>query len=194
MFIYLKWYIKKIAQSGFETSSGLAERRTEIAKLIAEIDMITDRDSQLVEDRIIKLKAIIEDTDKRIAVYLKELEKSRNTETLYTSLGRGIREALETPAEETKPVLVQDTIELSDDVQTTRLMETPVHPSFESIMEISAQEESAVEETPSPPPSRQQIRTHIDLLLNEGLPPEKVASRLGISIAEVNLAMNLRRR
>jgi len=44
------------------------------------------------------------------------------------------------------------------------------------------------------PVSKRQIRTYIDMLANEGLPPEEIASRLEISIAEVDLAMNLRRK
>jgi len=203
MFFYLRWYIKK-QTLGIDTSKGgLKERQNEVARLIAEIDRITDRDSQLVEERIITLKAIIEEADKRISVYIKELERSRSGETLYASLRGGIRDALSNPEDfsqlpddgQTYP---EDTIEISQPrsshstapsipVNTARsyvpLSETP---------EISMQQETGLPD--SPPPNKQQLRSHIDILLDEGIGAEEIASRLGISAAEVNLAINLRRK
>jgi len=176
MFFYLKWYLKK--RTSF---SGLEERQSELAKLIAEIDRITDRDSQLVEDRVNKLKTLLDDIDKKIAHYEKEIEtqsllkqinETNNLERerkndLYTNLGRGIRAALKT----------------------------------EEPMEFSVQRELPPARIEPPLPvvaatagiTKKQIRSHIDLLINEGLSPDEISSRLGISIAEVNLAINLRR-
>jgi hypothetical protein len=102
-FTYFRWYIKR------RTSADeiLSEYRTEVYKLIAQIDSATDRDSLLVEDRIKRFKAIIEEADKRISVYARELERSRSGEALYRSLGRGIRDALKTeePPHTEKPAV-----------------------------------------------------------------------------------------
>jgi hypothetical protein len=197
MFFYFKWYINKRTKSAALLAAGLGDRQEEVARLIAEIDRITDRDSQLVEDRILKLKVIIEEADKRIAVYLKELEKNRSSESLYTSLGRGIRDALENPEPETQPILPQDTIELSDAAFSINQNDQPVleslSSSFSRVMELPLTEESPDTDIPLTPPTRQQIRSLIDILLNEGRKPEEIAVQLGISIAEVNLAINLRR-
>ena len=193
IFFYLKWYIKK------RTSvTGLEERQIEVARLIAEIDRITDRDSQLVEERINQLKILLEDTDKRISVYIKELEKSRNTEALYTSLGRGIRAALATPQEESVSPPVSPPVSPSVSPNhpapqlSTRLPD--IQPQlFQTQISVEPETEPAPL-PPVKPPSKKQIRAHIDLLLNEGLTPSQIASRLEISAAEVNLAMNLRRK
>jgi len=176
MFFYLKWYIKKRS-----FSSGLEEHRTEIYKLIADINSITDRDMQLVEDRVNKLKILLLDVDKRILLYEKEMEnlalkekekteENKKPETLYTSLGRGVRIALETPEIAPAIQLPLEPLPASEPVEPQ--IETPV---------------------PAKPSSMMQIRAHIDLLANEGLSPDEIASRLEISAAEVNLAMNLRR-
>ena len=93
MFFYMKWYIKKRTA----TSQMLAEYRDEVNKLIADINFYTDRDSQVIEERINKLKRILESTDMKIADYIRELDRGKSTEGLYTSLGRGIRSALSTP-------------------------------------------------------------------------------------------------
>jgi ATP/maltotriose-dependent transcriptional regulator MalT len=150
IFAYFKWYIKR------RTSADeiLSEYRTEVYRLIAEIDSATDRDVLLVEDRVKKIKAILEETDKRISVYARELERSRSGEALYRNLGRGIRAALKT------------------------------------------EEPSQSEKPPeSPPPtaklSRRQIRSQIEALAFQGVSPHEIASKLNISLSEVNLALNI---
>ena len=189
MFFYFRWYVKRRTTA----SVLLPEYRTEVHRLIAEIDAVTDRDSLLVEDRIRKLKELLDDTDKRISVYVKELEKSRAGEALYTNLGKGIRAALRTEADP-----VQSSPQGVD--QNARLQQAPALSAIRPNIEVVPQVTPAVAVPPEiqqvrlKPPSKRQIRASIDLLANEGVTPEEIASRLDISIAEVDLAMNLRRK
>jgi len=182
IFFYFKWYIKRRTSS----SALLPEHRTEINRLIADIDAATDRDSLLVEERIKKLKEILDDTDKRISVYVKELDKSRAGEALYTNLGRGIRAALKTEA----PPVQNQSAPLSA-ARPDTILKTPAPLQQTLPLETPSNTQTA---EPAKPPSKRQIRAQIDLLANEGVSPEEIASRLDISIAEVDLAMNLRRR
>ena len=171
IFFYFKWYIKRRTS----VSVFLEEYQTEVHRLIAEIDSATDRDSLLVEDRINRLKTILEETDKRVAVYARELDRSRTGEALYTSLGRGIRAALNTPVETqaSQPV-----------IQTP-----PVQPPLTVRQEEQLPEEP-IQAEPSPP-SRKQLRSMIETMVNDGLSPGEIASRLEISLSEVDLAINL---
>jgi len=187
MFFYLKWYIKTRA-----TSDGLEEHRTEVAKLIAEINSVTDRNIQLVEDSISKLKKILEDTEKRIEEYKNAVEIKPSSNALYTNLGRGIRSALKNPEGQpplppprlqTEPPLMSR--RLSPENPTAGLYETPVRTENKP----TVKEESPIQK----PPSKKQIRNAIDSLVNEGLSAEEIASRLEISIAQVNFALNLRK-
>jgi hypothetical protein len=174
MFLYFKWYIKhRTSGAGL-----LPEYRDEINRLKADINAVTDRNLMLVEESIKKLKEIQDDTDRRISVYVKELEKSRKGEELYTNLGRGIRAALKT-----EPVLSAERPNIALAAQQ------PI--AQQPVVEQKPAQKPPPEQKPS---SKRQIRVHIDQLANEGLPPEEIASRLDISIAEVDLAMNLRRR
>jgi transposase len=169
MFLYFKWYIKhRTSGAGL-----MPEYRDEINKLKADINAVTDRNLLLVEEKIKELKEILESTDKRISIYVKELEKSRKGEELYTNLGRGIRAALKTEA----PAL--------STVMPNIAQQTP--PAVQLPLETKPAE-------PQKPTSKRQIRAYIDLLANEGISPQEIASRLEISIAEVDLAMNLRDR
>jgi len=163
MFFYFKWYIKRRTAA----EELLAEYRDEVYRLIADIDNATDRDSRLVEDRIKNLKALLDDTDKRIAVYLRELDRSRTGEALYASLGRGIRAALNTP---------QATATMSAPEKQPTAVETPQAPSAETVPKA---------------PSKRQIRDQIAGLAGQGLSPAEIASRLNLSLSEVDLALNL---
>ncbi|MCL2276935.1 MAG: hypothetical protein FWC21_03465 [Treponema sp.] len=203
-FFYLKWYVKKRT-----TFTELDDRQAELSQslkqsgmLIAEIDSITDRDSQLIEDRINKLKEILRDVDKRVETYEKELENfsrieerinknAPKNETLYTSLGRGIRAAFT----ETEFLSVNETFmppSPADNSQNAPQIKSVKMP----VSDIPAKETPA--ENPQKvltgTPSKKQLRGFIDNLANEGLPPEEIAKQLNISVAEVNLAMNLRRK
>jgi len=178
---YVKWYIKRKVSA----SELLAEYRAEVYRLNADINAVTDRDLSLVEDRIKKLKEILEDTDKRVKVYVQELDRSRTGEALYTSLGKGIRAAINTTPK-TPPKTVQEP-ELSKQMPQLTLVRQERQLS-ESLMQ--AQPVSS-ESSASKPPSKRQIRAQIEELVKENLSPAEIASRLDISIAEVDLAMSL---
>ena len=168
IFFYFKWYIKRRTSA----EELLAEYRSEVYRLIAEIDSATDRDSLLVEDRIKKLKAILEDTDKRISVYVRELDRSRSGEALYRSLGQGIRAALKT---EQPP---QAAPAQTAGEKQSEVMPPPAQPDLRT-------------GEPAAETSRQQIRSQIEALARKGISPQKIASRLNISLSEVDLALNL---
>ncbi|MDR2597182.1 MAG: hypothetical protein LBC76_07680 [Treponema sp.] len=197
MFFYFKWNIKRRTS----VSGQLEEYRTEVYRLIADINAVTDRDSQLIEARIEKLRALLDETDKRISVYVKELEKSRTGELIYTKLGRGIRDALNTgvnpqpqlssvrPNIEVQPQVISASLEKAP-LDKAPLDKTPLsQPSQVSPVQPVAQSGAQAQK-----PSSKRIRASIDLLANQGVSPAEIASRLDISIAEVDLAMNLRRR
>ncbi|MDR1257627.1 MAG: hypothetical protein LBJ86_07765 [Spirochaetaceae bacterium] len=57
-----------------------SETRQETIKIINEIDRITDRDSELIEERVKKLKSLLEDVDRRIALYEGLTENYRSAE------------------------------------------------------------------------------------------------------------------
>jgi predicted DNA-binding protein YlxM (UPF0122 family) len=174
-FFYIKWYIKRKVSA----AELLAEYRTEVYRLSAEINAITDRDSMLVEDRIKKLKEILEDTDKRVKIYVQELERNRTGEALYTSLGKGIRAALKTPADNQPSS--DHAPELSTQTPKLTLIRQEKAPSSAP---SSAQHEPKQY-------SKWQIRSQIEELVKENLSPQEIASRLKISITEVEIAMSM---
>jgi len=185
MFFYLKWYIKTRA-----ASDGLKEHRTEVAKLIAEINSVTDRNIQLVEDSISRLKKTLEHTERRIEEYKNAVEIKPSSNALYTNLGRGIRSALKAP-EEQQPSSPPE-LQTEHPLMSRRLSpENPTAGPYETPVKLENKTTAKAEPPIQKPPSKKQIRNAIDSLANEGLSPEEIASRLEISMAQVNFALNL---
>jgi hypothetical protein len=179
-FFFFRWYIgRKTAATEL-----LADYRAETYRLVAEIDAAADRDSLLVEERIKTLKKILDDTDRRIAVYMKELQRSRAGEQLYTSLGRGIRAALDSRPE-SESASPSETVQA--ELFTPSPKETPTPKE-------TAEKTVADESTGKRKPKKAKLKTQIAELSAQGLPPAKIASRLKLSLAEVDLALNLLQR
>jgi hypothetical protein len=172
-FLFLRRYIEKKTAA----RELLADYRTETYRLIAEIDAAADRDSLLVEERIKTLKQLLDDTDRRIAVYMRELQRSRAGEAMYTSLGRGIRAALDSSPAETPPP--------AETAPPAEAMETAVPPSPK---EMPAPRESTAGKRR---PKKTKIKAQIAELSAKGLSPPEIASRLNLSLAEVDLALSL---
>ena len=169
-FFFFRWYIRR------ETAATklLADYRDEVGRLLAEIDAATDRDSRLVEERIKILRKMLEDTDRRIATYVRELQRSRNGEALYTSLGRGIRSALDSrPAPKiAEPVVAEEAPDKTAGSPDSPATETDVD-------EITL------------PFEKSRIKVKIAEMSADGVPAHEIASKMGISIAEVDLALSL---
>jgi hypothetical protein len=193
-FFFSRWYIaRKTAAREL-----LADYRAEVYRLIAEIDAAADRDSLLVEERIKTLKKLIEDTDRRIGVYMRELQRSRNGEAMYTSLGRGIRAALDSRTPQLELIPQEKTTEDGRPADGTELhgekKEKTDKEDTDTKNSVSLRGDKDSE--PSPAPRRRgakkpKVKVQIAAMAAQGLPPEKIASRLKLSIAEVELALNL---
>jgi len=189
-FLYLLRYVKR------QTSAArlLADYREEVDSMVAEIDNITHRDEMLVEARIKELRKLLEDTDRRIAVYVKEVQRSRAGEAMYASLGRGIRAALESkPPQQSQPLLFNG--EPADDGKAASGDGKKQKGKGRAVKTGEAEglnaEEEADEQVLAMPPAQSKIKVRIAEMSARDVPRHEIASKLGISIAEVDLALNL---
>jgi len=161
----------------------LADYRTEVYRLIAEIDAAADRDSLLVEERIKTLKQLLEDTDRRISVYMRELQRSKAGEAMYSSLGRGIRVALDSRPPQ---------------LEVSAPPEPPASQELPFPQESPASQKQPPQESPASAakrkPKKTKIKVQIAEMSAEGLSPAEIASRLNLSLTEVDLALNLMKR
>jgi hypothetical protein len=96
-FFYLLSYIKK--RTAVERIP--EDTQEAVQQIIDEIDRITDRDSQLIEERVSQLKSILEETDRRIGTLSREVESRNRRDTAYAELGKGKKPS--PPAEKEEP-------------------------------------------------------------------------------------------
>jgi len=194
-FFFLRWYISQRT----DASRLLEEYRDEVHRLITEIDAATDRDSRLVEERIKNIRKLLDDTDKRISVYTRELQRSRNSEAIYKKLGNGIREALdsipaslkETPSPaditaqpETHPPMEAHPPEINE----LPFSDEEKAPQSGSVKKQKKRKTTPPQKRPSKKPGK---KMQIAQMALQGFSPSEIASNLGISLAEVDLALKL---
>lgn len=167
-FIYFRSFLKK------RTSKEriLGEFRDEVERMIADVDAATDRDIALIEDRVKSLKTLLEETDKHIIAYKKEISRRTQEEQAYAELGRRQSRTVikpETPSEPTT-----QNIEIRERVST----DGGSQPRF-------IRSESELK--PKAPSFSEQVLE----LYQAGFSPELIASKLKVTVAEVDLAINV---
>jgi len=174
-------YLRSLIINRTKKERILSEFRDEIDRLIADIDTATDRDIALIEDRIKTLKALLDDTDKRILAYKKEINRRATEEQAYAELGR--RQARSV----IKSELPQEG-HLFEQEHAQRPPETLPEPK-EADQPIPKPRfvRSEAELKPKAPSFSEQVLE----LYEAGFSPELIASKLKVTVAEVDLAINV---
>jgi hypothetical protein len=167
-FVYFHVRIHKISR-GEDLLSGY---RKETARLIAEIDAATERDSRIVEGRIESMKAVLEDIKKRTGIYARELEKRQDGERLYSELGKK-QVIIPVPGEKNEENIPPD---------------RQIPPAGRANTNETVQNSQS--HTPSPEDPRI-LRERFLELARQGFSAETIASKLGISVSEAEFAMAL---
>ena len=171
-FFYLKSFLKR--RTGQERI--LAEFREEVNTILKSIDETTERDISLIEEREKNLKGLLGEIDKRLKVYIRELEQRQSADEAYAALCQPRGGA----AYET---LGKNRYRISQAAESSGQAEAVKTPPAEARVARPSVEAPPVE----PPSMAEQIRS----LLNAGHPAPEIAARLGISIAEAELAAAL---
>jgi hypothetical protein len=204
-FVYFHRYIRR--RTSHENI--LAECADAVARLEAQIDAVTDRDAQLVEERIKSLKKLLEDVDRRISL-LSRIEDQRKPTALYNSLGDRMRfsgpgtetplppdaAAFPDPGPVPAPVLVsaptasamvntvsQDRVSVqTDPADTLPAASTPVS---------GPAKDPSLAPAPEPDEDTRPLVERVAELDRAGFSPELIASRLGVSVSEAELAVTV---
>lgn len=183
-------YVRSLILKRTSKDRILAEFRDEVDRLIADIDAATDRDIGLIEDRLKTLKALLDETDKRILSYSKELQRRSMQEQAYADLGR--RQGSARPVQR-NPIIQERQDSLFDENKAGSLTaEKTVHA------------EETPRETPQPIPTPRFVKAETEIkpkppsfseqvleLYLAGFSPELIASKLKVTVAEVDLAINV---
>jgi hypothetical protein len=154
----------------------LENYRDEVNKLIFDIDAVTERDASLVEERVKYLKSLLEDLDKKIGVYVREVDRRRNAETVYRALGQNPKAVI--PPRENPP-------------GPEGLKPPAPHAAAPDFSSAPPGEERP---PATPPLETVSLKEQVAGLAAQGLSPSVIAARLKVSISEVELIIALRTR
>jgi hypothetical protein len=166
-FLYLRSYITR--KTGKDQI--LADFRDEFDKLLSEIDTATDRDVSLVEDRIKALKAILDETDRRIGTYKREIERRSTEEKAYGELKKYVPRFAPSDTGSMTLNVSEDTGKQESREDTKRIHVTQVSDPIK--------------------PKEKNFSERVAELHRAGFSSDLIANRLGSTVAEVDLAVAL---
>ncbi len=172
IYLYLRYIKKTLSQH--ET----AKIREELNLLLIELNQTADRNITLIEDRISTLKKLVEEADKRIRVLNQETSRKVVESTIYNRLGKLRDEASAKPNIQTsEPQVNHDRIDNTDGTAPDRESETR-----ETIPFIKLSHQNV---------TKNEIKEKVINLYKQGMDKELIANRLGISLSEVELVIDL---
>jgi hypothetical protein len=184
-FLFLLRYLRR--RTGEERI--LAEFRDEIDGMITELNEATVRDETLVEQRIRTLRALLEDTDRRIATYVRELDRRQAQAAALDEYGLSVTVGRDSGAEKKPPAAPAElpaaprppAMSAGGPFQAAPAAAPPpyeVHPRIRR---------AARQIIPAPKPfAEQAVELH-----RAGLSPGLIASKLGVTVTEVELTIAL---
>jgi hypothetical protein len=195
-FLYFHRYIRRRTSR----ENILAECEDAVARLEAQIDAVTDRDAQLVEERIRSLKKLLEDVDRRISLLSRIEDQRKPAVPLYNSLGNRISFPGAGPGKPFPP-----------DAAFPDPGPVPSPPASDTANMEGALPSGGPVDTPPPSPvpgpagdspltpalepddDTRPLVERVAELDRAGFSPELIASRLGISVSEAELAVTVSR-
>lgn len=98
LFLFFVFFRRRI-DSALQSENILRDIRSEVERMIIDLNQTTDRNIGIVEEQLERLSARIAEADRRIGVLKKEAHKERASEAVYTQL----RPIVPPAAKEVKP-------------------------------------------------------------------------------------------
>lgn len=177
----------------------------EVSQLQADIDEVTEQNLQLLEDKIKTLRDMCAEAEKRIVIYGRELEKREKEAQALSALDRGT--AGVKPENEKQPLREKQAVKQSEPAVPKPRSSVPLIASLEERDPTLEAASSAYRaQTGQPLPERPKIVVSRDItakasdkeriaeLSRAGFSPEIIAKRLGLTLGEVSLYVNLRKK
>ena len=193
-FFILRSYVKRrTSREWILQSSIVPEIREEINALTKTIDETTERDITLIEERGKRLRNLLREVDRRMALYIQEADKYQSAETITRALHEPPPQLPDPPRPAT-PGLV------STNETYVELGKLRYKKNKNTGQPVSAEpDEQAIsagppESEPALPSVQKPLNEQIRSLVKEGLSAQVIAARLGVSVSEVEFISMLQQR
>lgn len=176
-FVIIYFYVRHIKNS--ITKQEMAKIREELNLLLVELNQTTDRNITLIEDRINTLKKLVEEADKRIRVLNQEISRKTVESSVYNRLGK-----LKDDADVQIAITAKEASVNRDSAKGNSV-------GGETTVEMDAEEAIPFVKLSHQNVTKNEIKEKVISLHNKGLDKELIANKLGISLSEVELVIEL---
>ncbi len=199
MFLYFRYRIRR----EFHPDRMLESIRQETELLIADLNKTADRNIQVMEDRVKRLKEQISQADRRITLLKRDRERMDARQGLYTSLGRsagmgetGMGETVMGKTVMGKTVLPgedQNRKNSADNRRDTGAVEEPAETEDSGAEGAGATEPGAAESgvEGAGGPGEEELSEQVRRLYSQGFSADMIARKLQASVSEVELIISL---
>lgn len=94
-------YLNRKIDRRLETSALIEKIQQEVDSILIELNATTERNVGLIEERIKKLGNLLDQADRKIGVFQREMDKQARSADVYSSVIKKRQEALESSANDT---------------------------------------------------------------------------------------------
>jgi len=174
--LFAVWFvIRTKVRRYLELDSLLAGVRDEARALVMELNETADRNVSLVEDRMVALRELLDEADRRIIVGKRELATRENEREIYAKLNRR------------RPIVPEPADALSSEPTRPPPAETTVP------REPASREPEIRVPGPSVVPGKTKREEALDLH-RRGFSADLIAARTGATVAEIELLVGIEER
>jgi hypothetical protein len=174
------FYVRSRLHRALELDGLLESLRKEVRALTIELNETADRNISLVEDRILALRSLLEESDKRLEVVQRELARRDQEAEVYSRLGRP--RPAEAPLPQ-RPAPAEALAQAQAEAQAQASREPIRLDLSRRNPEIASLKESVI-----PPKSKREEALE---LWAKGFSADIIAARLGSTVAEIDLLISL---
>lgn len=157
--------IRRMIDRRADSAAVMDEIRREVGAILTEMNQTTERNIELIEDRVARLQELIEQADRRLGTLRRETQKQEKADMVYSHLSRVAGAPLTDGSNE--PSMKNPDKSIS-----------PAEP-------IDTPEGNADTETPV------SLKDRVLDLYRQGIPIERIASRVGTAVSEIELIVSL---
>ncbi|MEE8441034.1 MAG: hypothetical protein V3S41_04870 [Spirochaetia bacterium] len=152
------------------SAAAMDEIRREVGAILTEMNQTTERNIALIEDRLKRLQELIGQADQRLGNLRREARRQESSEMVYSHLSRVVR-----------PVGPQSS-------PTEGADEPAAGGRAES---VGSAQSSDGPENDSETGAEMSLKDRVLDLYRQGLPIERIASRVGTAVSEIELIVSL---
>jgi hypothetical protein len=149
----------------------LDEIRREVGAILTEMNQTTERNIELLEDRISRLQETLDQADRRVSILRRENSRQHSAEKVYSHLA--------TPSVPVQPTGVPESASQGGGVESSGARP-----------DRSEGPTASLEQQPDEMTQKERVM----VLYRQGIPIERIASRVGTAVSEVELIVSLSER